>query len=60
LWRSVLLVEETGGTGESHRPITSHQWCPATSDSTHRLHINFVCAAIRVETLYILIEEPFW
>jgi len=22
--RSVLLVEETGGPGENHRPVTSH------------------------------------
>jgi hypothetical protein len=26
-WWSVLLVEETGGPGENHRPVTSHwQW----------------------------------
>ena len=25
-WRSVLLVEETGGPGENHRPVTSHWW----------------------------------
>ena len=24
-WRSVLLVEETGGSGENHRPVASHQ-----------------------------------
>jgi hypothetical protein len=24
LWRSVLLVEETGVPGETHRPATSH------------------------------------
>ena len=23
-WRSVLLVEETAGPGENHRPVTSH------------------------------------
>ena len=23
-WQSVLLVEETGGPGEIHRPVTSH------------------------------------
>jgi hypothetical protein len=23
-WRSVLLVEETGVTGETHRPVASH------------------------------------
>jgi len=24
LWRSVLLVEETAGHGEIHRPVASH------------------------------------
>ena len=24
LWRSVLLVQETGGPGENHRPVGSH------------------------------------
>ena len=24
LWRSVLVVEETGVTGENQRPVTSH------------------------------------
>jgi len=24
LWRSVLLVKETGGLGENHRPVASH------------------------------------
>jgi len=23
-WRSVLLVEETGGSGENHRPTANH------------------------------------
>ena len=23
-WRSVLLVDETGVSGENHRPVTSH------------------------------------
>ena len=23
-WRTVLLVEETGGPGENHRPVASH------------------------------------
>jgi hypothetical protein len=25
LWRSVLLVDETGGPGENHRPVASHR-----------------------------------
>ena len=25
LWRSVLLMEETGGPGEKHRPVASHR-----------------------------------
>jgi hypothetical protein len=24
LWQSVLLVKETGGPGENHRPVASH------------------------------------
>jgi hypothetical protein len=24
LWQSVLLVEETGGPGENHRPVAIH------------------------------------
>jgi len=24
LWRSVLLVEETEGSGENHQPVSSH------------------------------------
>jgi len=24
-WQSVLLVEETGGPGENHQPVTSHR-----------------------------------
>ena len=24
-WRSVLLVEETGGPGENYRPVASHR-----------------------------------
>ena len=24
-WQSVLLVEETGGSGENHRPVASHR-----------------------------------
>jgi len=23
-WSSVLLVEDTGGSGENHRPVASH------------------------------------
>ena len=25
LWQSFLLVEETGGPGEHHRPVASHR-----------------------------------
>jgi hypothetical protein len=28
LWPLVLLVEETGGLGENHRPVTSHFFFP--------------------------------
>jgi hypothetical protein len=33
-WRSVLLVEETGGPGENHRPIASH-WQTLSHDVVH-------------------------
>jgi len=36
-WRSVLLVEETGGPGENHRPVTSHR---------QTVSHNFVCLAM--------------
>jgi hypothetical protein len=29
-WRSVLLVEETGVSGENHQPLESHCWKQAT------------------------------
>ena len=34
-WRSVLLVEETGGPGENHRPVASH--CQTLSHSVVQL-----------------------
>ena len=33
-WRSVLLVEETGGHGESHRPVASH-WQTLSHNVVH-------------------------
>jgi hypothetical protein len=33
-WRSVLLVEETGGPGENHRPVASH-WQPLSHNVVH-------------------------
>jgi hypothetical protein len=44
-WRSVLLVEETGGPGENHRPVTSH-WQTLLQNVVHlalidiRTHIS--------------------
>ena len=26
-WRQVLLVDESGGSGENHRPATTHMQC---------------------------------
>jgi hypothetical protein len=33
-WRSVLLVEETGGPRESHRPVASH-WQTLSHNVVH-------------------------
>jgi hypothetical protein len=33
-WRSVLLVEETGGSGENHRPVASH-WQTISHNVVH-------------------------
>ena len=33
-WRSVLLVEETGGPGENHRPVASH-WQTLSHNVVH-------------------------
>jgi len=33
-WRSVLLVEETGGPGENHRPVASH-WQSLSHNGVH-------------------------
>jgi len=37
-WRSVLLVEETGVTGENYQPVTSHLQTLSTNlvSTTHR------------------------
>jgi hypothetical protein len=33
-WRSVLLVEETGGPGENHQPVASH-WQTLSHNVAH-------------------------
>ena len=33
-WRSVLLVEETGGSGENHRPVARH-WQTLSHNVVH-------------------------
>jgi hypothetical protein len=33
-WRSVLLMEETGGPGENHRPVASH-WQTLSHNGVH-------------------------
>jgi hypothetical protein len=37
LWRSVLLVEETGVPGENHRPVASH--CQFFHIMLYRVHL---------------------
>jgi hypothetical protein len=38
LWRSVLLVEETGVPGENHRPVVSH-WQILSHNVVCRVHL---------------------
>ena len=38
-WRSVLLVEETGGPGENHRPVASH-WQTLSHNVVHLVLIE--------------------
>jgi hypothetical protein len=45
-WRSVLLVEETGGPGENYRPAASH--CQALSHNA--VHLGL----IEIRTLFVL------
>jgi len=45
-WRSVLLVEETGGPGENHRPAASH-WQTLSHNVVH-------LALIEIRTLFVL------
>jgi hypothetical protein len=33
-WRSILLMEETGGPGQHHRPVASH-WQPLSHNVVH-------------------------
>jgi hypothetical protein len=40
-WRSVLLVEETGGHSENHRPVASH-WQTLSCYLIFSLHVCFV------------------
>jgi hypothetical protein len=37
-WRLVLLVEETGGPGENHRPVASHR----QTLSHHVVHLALI------------------
>jgi len=49
-WRSVLLVEETGGPGENHRPVTSH-WQTLSHNVVH-----LALFEIRTDTTSVVID----
>jgi hypothetical protein len=46
-WRSVLLVKETGGSGENHWPVTSH-WQTLSHNVVHLALIEIRTHNIRV------------
>jgi hypothetical protein len=50
LWRSVLLVEETGGPGENHRPVTSH-W---QTVSHNVVHLALITTSVVIGTHWIV------
>jgi hypothetical protein len=62
-WRSVLLVEETGGPRENHRPAASH-WQTLSYNVVWRLHLAMkitiqYCASLHQEERFgPLIEVP--
>jgi hypothetical protein len=51
-WRSVLLVEETAGPGENHRPVTSH-WQTLSPNVVHLalMMLSFIIVLIRLSWL---------
>jgi hypothetical protein len=51
-WQSVLLVEETGGPGENHRPVTSH-WLTLSHNVVH-------LALIKIQTHNISGNKLHW
>ena len=44
-WRSVLLVEETGGPEENHQPVTSH-WQILSHNAVHLALIRFITSLV--------------
>jgi len=50
-WRSVLLVEETGGPGENHRPVPGH-W--------QTLSLNVVHLALIEIRTHSISSDMYW
>ena len=50
-WRSVLLVEETGGHGENHRPVASH-WQTLSQNAVHLALVE-----IRTHNISVLLNN---
>jgi hypothetical protein len=53
-WRSVLLVEETGGPRENHRPVESH--CQTLSHNV----VHLAMSEIRTHNIRILSDFLFY
>ena len=51
-WRSVLLVEETGGPGENHRPVASH-WQTLSHNVVHLALIEIRTHIISDDKQYV-------
>ena len=50
-WQSVLLMEDTGVPGESHRPVTSH-WQTVSHKIVYRVHLAW--AIFKLTTLVVI------
>ena len=50
-WWSVLLVEETGGPGKNHRPVTSH-WQTLSQNAVHLALVE-----IRTHNISVLLDD---
>jgi len=57
LWRSVLLVEETEGSGENHQPVSSH-WQTLSHNVVHCMFCGSLFVLLLAIVLSVLRFNP--